>query len=1127
MNPESSVLTLPHLLRENAAHDRWIFGLMVVTLAVVAAYPVGVGNPEAQLYLSAGRLLVHGEFPYGSDPFAFAPHSPQGWPSWQRFLGMLGLGPKQLDWVNTGWLAEIIFYLAWRTGGGAGLVLGRVITLMIIIGLLAHTAQRLSQGSTKVWSRTRGIREDQSGLERAYRPYVSWLSVGLLITGLVLSVRLNVRPESFGLVYLACLFALLTEPAHGATFPTAAQTGFRRWWHRLLQAGRGRLWWLIPGLFLLWANCDSSVLIGLAVLLLYWVGQHMQAMWGPERYGSDVLPYEERRLLGQVILVSALAVCCNPFHLHVFDPSPLLFSETAALLQKSSPQAARLGLSPFSTAFFAEPGGAYPSLAECGYFVILGLTLAGLWFGRASWRWPWFLPALLGLLLSAYLAKYTAWFAVLALPGLWKHWHGYLTTRFGGIPQTTRRALLWTQSGRLALVAVLLALLIATLWPQPGSGTALGWVTRRGWGFSLMQDASLAEAARVARDWQAAGSLPGKALHLDWVQAAPYWASLHTHSVWLDVRAGLYTRQAVQDFLEVVQALEKTGTVEGQQERRRWQMLLRQYDVSHIVVHSDTTVSRLDAGRRRVQVALLPLLLADRDEQGQPTWELLDYLDGATFLLAWTGSPHWPKLQHLRFIPERRWRVTEPEDVSAVRDPVAFGGSISRVGRDLEPWRTLRIYFTGQPEQPALATLAARWLFVTLHDWRQRLASPRLQATGLLVATRLASGTATLPCNGLSGTLMQAATLVEEGWPNLPRVPRFVYQTDAVLWLSWRWARQGILQSPHHPFSWGVCYDIGNFLDTHEAQFLQGLRPETRLLARMFILRELTRLQPEMANAQLELARRYVERGCEDLALAHAEQFLQLPQGSPADTPAPQQRLEEYLGMSLEQLRQRVAEARGRFEPTLRLLTQPAALQGRPGEVLARAREMWQARLAGTALHLLQSLMRSLSPRQPEFAETVLLLADIYLQTGDAVSLHRLLDQPWSEAVFGPERITVWRALTAGALGEPLVEAELRQAVEQRLQRAAAQAFLQGATQLALGGDLGPAGSFFNGLYLQQQALTRSRERLFNLLAQACAELEAGQIARARNAFEQIPSLAPTEPLASLAEHYLRILPSD
>jgi uncharacterized membrane-anchored protein len=59
----------------------------------------------------------------------------------------------------------------------------------------------------------------------------------------------------------------------------------------------------------------------------------------------------------------------------------------------------------------------------------------------------------------------------------------------------------------------------------------------------------------------------------------------------------------------------------------------------------------------------------------------------------------------------------------------------------------------------------------------------------------------------------------------------------------------------------------------------------------------------------------------------------------------------------------------------------------------------------------------------------------------------------------------------------------------------------------------------------QHQALMRSRERIYNLLAIASAALEDGNIAQARQAFERVRTIAPKEPLAVLAEHYLRVLP--
>jgi len=1141
-------MTAERLAAENARHDRLLWLLAVCSLGIVSAYPVGPGNPDARFHLAAGRLIVHGEYRYGSDPFAYGEHAPQGWSGWQRLLGTLGLGPKQLDWVNIGWLADVLFYCCYGLAGGAGLVILRVVLVVTVAGVVWRICCRLielqsrSPAATRDGSVSRRVASSESGAGHANLPglprpapthaFVAWGTVGLVLAGLVWSVRMHIRPESWGLLYLACMLAVVTAPAVELSKLPAGESPGR--WRGYLLAGlrrtRGRWWFLLPVLFVLWANCDTTVLLGLTVLVLYWFGQHLQAMWGPDRYARDALLHEDRRLLGRIIVLCVAATAINPFHLHVFDPSPLWFSESAELLRQRSPQAARWGVSPFSAAYFTDADGRWVglSLAEWAYYLLLLFTAAGLWLGRARWRWSWFLLALLGLILSCYEVRYTAWFAPLALPGALPGWWHYLAERFGTWPATKRRAVLLAQLGRLMLFLAWLGLMLATLWPLPSTGTAAGSVTRRGWGFSLIEDASLQTAAEVTAGWRRTGRLSGRGLHLAWVNTAGYWASAHgaEPAVWLDLRAGLFTPKTVRDFLDAVEALEKTGTPEGQRERRRWQELLRQYDISHLIVHSDNLVSRYDARGNRVRLPLLPLLLADRDDQGRPVWQMLDYVDGETFLLAWTGSPHWQQLQSLCFVPGSRlgseWGAGGVSPPWSGRQPAVE----SRVGREMEPRRTLRIYFTGQPTPVPLATTAARWAAEVSNQLREpRYLQSRQRAEGEMLWTTLIATTAALPVVGVSGTLAQVGSVFVEGWPNLPRLPSFAYQRDALLWLAWRWARQGILDAPQQPYAWAVCYDVANLLDIHESQFSNGARHESRLLARMFLLRQLARLQPGLANVHLELARRFLERGCDDLALVHAESYLQIPAANTDQADSPQKRLQEHLGMSLEQLRTRVQEARERFPAWLPILTQPGWLQARPAEALARAREMWQSRLAGTTLTILQQLTRSLSPRQPEFAEAVRLLADVYVQVGDAVSLQRLLQQSWAQAILGRERYALLQALAAGALGDAPQEAQRREELEALLRRQSAELFLRGSVAITLGSDVGPAGSSFYGLMQQQQSLMRSRERIYNLLAIASAALEAGEIPRARDAFDQVRRIAPREPLAALAEHYLRLLP--
>jgi hypothetical protein len=272
-----------------------------------------------------------------------------------------------------------------------------------------------------------------------------------------------------------------------------------------------------------------------------------------------------------------------------------------------------------------------------------------------------------GIDLSCYWSRYLPWFALLALPASLPGWHHYLAQRLGVFPTTNRRSVLLGQLGRLAVAATVLGLMVATLWPQPTTGTAAGSITRRGWGFSLFEDASLEAAAQTTAHWWHSGKLPGRGLHLDWLNTSAYWANAHRSqpAVWLDIRAGLFTPQTVRDFLDAVEALEKTGTPEGQQRRLRLNELLRKYDISYLVVDRDHLVVRYDNRGNQMRFTLLPFLLAERDEKGQPVWQMLDYLDGETFLLPGQVRRTGSIFAHCNFLRcgagnGRRARITRP-----------------------------------------------------------------------------------------------------------------------------------------------------------------------------------------------------------------------------------------------------------------------------------------------------------------------------------------------------------------------------------------------------------------------------------------------------------------------------------
>src|SRR5947209_20100446 len=96
--PSAAVSTKPSRTRPVDV----VLALLVLRFAFLAA-SFAARNSDVWLHLAAGRLLAHGDYHFGADPFAYTT------------LGVY--------WANHAWLFDLGLYLGFQTLGGAGLVL--------------------------------------------------------------------------------------------------------------------------------------------------------------------------------------------------------------------------------------------------------------------------------------------------------------------------------------------------------------------------------------------------------------------------------------------------------------------------------------------------------------------------------------------------------------------------------------------------------------------------------------------------------------------------------------------------------------------------------------------------------------------------------------------------------------------------------------------------------------------------------------------------------------------------------------------------------------------------------------------------------------------------------------------
>jgi hypothetical protein len=165
-------------------------------------------------------------------------------------------------WTAHEWLAGLGIYTVYRMGGYQGLMIGFAGLASILFALVYFLCYRRC-GS-------------------ALLAFLGGVCAWFFSTG-----GLAIRPHLVGYLFLTIELILLHL------------------------ASRNRRWlWLLPPLFAIWVNCHGSHIFGIGVLFVYWLCSFAQGNWGvafAEAKGS-----QERKALGTVLLVSVLALCCNP-----------------------------------------------------------------------------------------------------------------------------------------------------------------------------------------------------------------------------------------------------------------------------------------------------------------------------------------------------------------------------------------------------------------------------------------------------------------------------------------------------------------------------------------------------------------------------------------------------------------------------------------------------------------------------------------------------------------------------------------------------------------------------------------------------------------------------------------------
>lgn len=581
-------VTKPFFTPERLAEEIRHLDRLLVVVVVALAFLLGsfmASNADVWQHLASGRLLAHGDYRFGHDPFSYTTDG--------------------VRWVNHSWLWDLGMY--WASGAGDGPELAWQGAPLVIFKaiMVAVTAMVLL-----------AIRRRELGF---------WLpAVCTAVAVLALSPRLFLQPTTLSFLFLAVTLWQLTR------LTDHEQSG-------LSPRLPGAIW-ILPIVFVIWVNVDSWFVLGPLTVGLYLLGRWLQGRILPLE--EDPVPPGELKSLAIVLVAGLVACLLNPHHVFAFALPPELAVLTSPELRQHPPYLAYLSPFAFSARYFSMAEFSTP--AGLAYYVLVGLGVASFglnWKGLSAWRlliWLTFFG------LSACLLRLVPFFAVVAGPITALNLQEFAARCFGVAPRTEPGWKWLSLGGRIAtiLAVVGLGVLAWPGWLHAHSDDAqrtrrVAWqvnvdpATRK----TAETLAGLREAWRRQgiKDEEARGFYlqPELGYYCAWF--APGEKSFYDHRVSLFQDAAVPYVEIREPF-DRLSGLAKSEGSKSEPDLTRWLEPLQKQAVAYRINH--VVVPTALAGRRAVIGALaLPTALW-RDAQH---WELLA-TNGRLSIFGWKGT---------------------------------------------------------------------------------------------------------------------------------------------------------------------------------------------------------------------------------------------------------------------------------------------------------------------------------------------------------------------------------------------------------------------------------------------------------------------------------------------------------
>ncbi len=209
-------------------------------------------------HLATGRYIVEtGHIPH-SDPFSLTSNLPENsnlYPDRERFI------------LTQYWLAQIIYYFLYHNFGPSGIVTLRAILLISALYLI-YKALR----------------------DRGTMPYITYLS--LFLAACNLFRFFGDRPVLFTISFSVACFVMIDDYV----------------------LKRGRSFYFLPILMLLWANIHGGFILGDAVILVFMVTEGIKIV-----FGRSVFSYREKIIFFLVLFLAIGASGINPNGFYGFE----------------------------------------------------------------------------------------------------------------------------------------------------------------------------------------------------------------------------------------------------------------------------------------------------------------------------------------------------------------------------------------------------------------------------------------------------------------------------------------------------------------------------------------------------------------------------------------------------------------------------------------------------------------------------------------------------------------------------------------------------------------------------------------------------------------------------------------